>query len=272
MNKIAALTIVSLSLGITSVSLAATPEIGKNTTAQATPERAAPSEAWRFKLYQGRWWYWLPSNRWAVYESHRWLVAPEESLASRAAATSAGTSTTETAVADAATESGSFVDDYPAAPEGPESARQAAEYHLAVGKTYNRHADEHARILEKYAALGETVPAGVVKDHARAIRHDLEQSQTAFSRLAKVSKDNPEVAEAVERIQHGLRKVTESVRKLEGRVQRQDAVQAEIVRGQTAEVSALLNNSYSAAQEADREFYDMHSDDYYTSGEGHFVD
>jgi uncharacterized phage infection (PIP) family protein YhgE len=207
-----------------------------------------------------------------VYQNRRWIMPPKENLASGDESASPAASTAGAAAADAGKESGSFAEDYPAVPEGRESARQSAEYHLAVGSAYNKHAAEHARILEKYSDLGETVPADVVKDHAGAIRHDVEQAQQSFSRLAKADKDNPAVAEAVEKIQRGLRKVTESVQKLESHAQRQDAVQAQLIKDQTAEISALLNNSYTAAKEADREFYDLRSENYYTSGEGHFVD
>ncbi|HVX14877.1 MAG TPA: hypothetical protein VHC22_27050 [Pirellulales bacterium] len=27
---------------------------------------------WRYRYHEGRWWYWLPSNSWAVYDNGRW--------------------------------------------------------------------------------------------------------------------------------------------------------------------------------------------------------
>ena len=39
---------------------------------QAAARLAAPS--WRYRHHDGRWWYWLPSNSWAVYENQRWVA------------------------------------------------------------------------------------------------------------------------------------------------------------------------------------------------------
>lgn len=240
--------------------------------ADASGKSAAPDNAWRFKFHKGHWWYWLPSNHWAVYENRRWLVPPDEHLAAAGDSSTPGDEAAKSADATRAVESQSFQDDYPAVPQDPESARKTAAYHLAVGNTYNRHADQHAQILDKYAALGETVPAGIVREHAAAIRHDVEQAHKAYSSLAKADKDNPGVAEAVAELQQRLGKLTESLKRLEDREQRQDALQAQMVRTQAAEISAILNDSYSAARKADQKFYDMQSESYYSSGEGHFVD
>lgn len=37
-------------------------------------------QSWRYRYHQGRWWYWRPSNSWAVYEQNRWV--PYQSLSS----------------------------------------------------------------------------------------------------------------------------------------------------------------------------------------------
>lgn len=36
-------------------------------------ERTANDQSWRYRYYQGRWWYWRPSNSWAVYDQDRWV-------------------------------------------------------------------------------------------------------------------------------------------------------------------------------------------------------
>ena len=32
------------------------------------------SISWRYRYHNGRWWYWLPSNSWAVYDNGRWTA------------------------------------------------------------------------------------------------------------------------------------------------------------------------------------------------------
>ena len=41
-----------------------------STAAPAQPE----SNAWRYKYYEGRWWYWMPSNSWAWYDGRQWIA------------------------------------------------------------------------------------------------------------------------------------------------------------------------------------------------------
>ena len=237
-----------------SAALAAEPETVKSdATAKDGGDGASPNDTWRFKFYQGRWWYWLPTNYWAVYENGRWLMPVGGIAAARAKPSSSAT----TAAAAKNAEGGTFAEDYPAAPVGPEEARQSTEYYMSVGSAFNRHAHEHAQILERFAASGETVPAKIVKEQAAAIHHDVEQAQKSFSRLA-TSDDNDEdedlpVAAAIKKLQGGLRKVSESLQRLEGQVQQQTAVQAELVRGQTAIISDLLTQANAAAEAAEEE-------------------
>jgi hypothetical protein len=58
--------------------VAAPPENMANRMSMKSSAERSVGEAWRFKFYKGHWWYWLPSNRWAVYNSQHWLSAPEE--------------------------------------------------------------------------------------------------------------------------------------------------------------------------------------------------
>jgi hypothetical protein len=37
------------------------------------PEQDA-ANAWRFKQHEGRWWYWLPSNRWVYWQNSAWVL------------------------------------------------------------------------------------------------------------------------------------------------------------------------------------------------------
>jgi hypothetical protein len=37
---------------------------------------------WRYRQHEGRWWYWLPSNRWVMWDDGRWIDPPAESIPS----------------------------------------------------------------------------------------------------------------------------------------------------------------------------------------------
>lgn len=216
--------------------------------------KSRAADAWRYKHFNGRWWYWLPSDRWAVYENDRWrLFKP---------ALDASKDEKQTSAAPAE----------PAAPESIDPARQVAEYQLAAGNAYNRHAREHARILERYAALGKPVPAEIVEQHADAIRRNVQQAQKAFAQLAEAGKDKPDLLAAIERLQLRLAKAADSIERLKAHAENHEAAESQAIQSISAEIESLLRESHAAGQQADRQFYDSHSDNYYFSGEGHFVD
>jgi hypothetical protein len=242
----AAIATILMACGAWSVSpaWAAQPDNVKEDSA-ARADGGNRNDAWRFKFHQGRWWYWLPSNHWAVYENGRWLMPPSESPAS------ANTSRANTAAKSE--ESGSFAEDYPAGPAGPEDEGKSAGYYLSVGGTYSKHAHEHAEILERYAGSGETVPAKIVKEQAQAIHRDVEQAEKSFSKLTTAANDPSPVGETISKLQEGLRQVTETLKLLEKQVQRQGAVQATLVRAQTAIIDNLLTQAHEAARAAEEE-------------------
>jgi hypothetical protein len=33
---------------------------------------------WRYRFHEGRWWYWMPDQRWMVYENGRWVEFLEQ--------------------------------------------------------------------------------------------------------------------------------------------------------------------------------------------------
>lgn len=152
-----------------------------------------------------------------------------------------------------------------------DKSRQSGKYHLAAGKTYNMHAHDHARMLGKYAALGKTVPADVVKEHAAAIRYDAQAAKRSFASLGKTAPNNSQLSKQIEQLQARLDRVTELTKKLEMQTSK-NAVESKVVAGQSQEISELLRTNHAAAKEADSDFYDSDSDNYYGTGEGHFVD
>lgn len=48
-------------------------------SSEKATERTAGNPSWRYRYYQGRWWYWRPSKSWAVYDQGRWVSYPTSS-------------------------------------------------------------------------------------------------------------------------------------------------------------------------------------------------
>jgi len=43
-------------------------------TAEASPATGATQgEAWRFKRHNNQWWYWLPTEKWVVWDGQAWV-------------------------------------------------------------------------------------------------------------------------------------------------------------------------------------------------------
>ncbi len=159
------------------------------------------------------------------------------------------------------------------AADGPDATSlQAEKYHLALGKTYNMQAHDHARLLSKYAAIGERVPADVVQEHAAAIRFNAQAAKKSFSRLEGLAKTDPALSQQVAQMQQRLDKVNALVAQLEARVAQQGELQADTVAAQSAEISQQLRSNHAGARETDNRFYNADSDAYYFTGDGHFVD
>ncbi|HXT59535.1 MAG TPA: hypothetical protein VN699_12920 [Pirellulales bacterium] len=145
------------------------------------------------------------------------------------------------------------------------------KYQLALAKTYNMQAHDHARMLDKYAALGERVPADVVKEHAAAIRFNANAARKSFAKLGETA-NNPALAGQFAQMQQRLNKVTELADRLEAQVEQEGSGESQLVGSQSAEISRQLRANHVDAQEADGNFYGSDSESYYFTGEGHFVD
>ena len=248
MKTIIIVVVICLRLCSVPAAMAAEPQNAKSNSDAATVERGSSNDAWRYKFYQGHWWYWLPANRWAVYEKGRWLLPPERAPTDETQATDV-----KTAAADK--QGGSFAEDYPAVPVGSEPKKQSADYYLSVGNVFSKHAHEHAQVLERYAAAGETVPANIVREQAKAIHHDVEQAQKSFSQVAVADEEitSENLPDAVKKLHVGLGKVAASVTRLESQVQRQGTIEATLVRAQTAIINRLLQQASQAARAAEEE-------------------
>jgi len=163
-----------------------------------------------------------------------------------------------------------------------DAAKRAEQYQVAAGKTYNMHANDHARMLGKYAkATGQPVPQEVIAEHTKAIRANVAQAAQAYKKLASSAGDNPQVAAQLAEIQKRLAQVSQKVSELESD---KDA-EAKMVEEATTDISADLKATHDASKaidaaltaqlqttDSDDEFRDRQSSDYYFTGEGHFID
>jgi hypothetical protein len=150
------------------------------------------------------------------------------------------------------------------------ASRQGGKYYLAAGRTYNNQAQDHARMLKKYAALGEQVPANIVHEHAAAIRFNTEGARRSYTRLARSAGDNAELAQQIKQLQERLDKVAATLKQLEDASREKANAQAVIARSN--EISQQLRDNHNDLRRIDEAYYNSDSDSYYTTGEGHFVD
>ena len=163
-----------------------------------------------------------------------------------------------------------------------DAAKRAEQYQVAAGKTYNMHANDHARILGKYAkATGKPVPQAVVREHTKAIRANVAQAALAYKNLASSAGGSPQVSAQLAEIQKRLAEVTKKVDSLEA----ENDAEAKVIVDATTDISADLKATHDASkvidaaiseqlqgQDQSDEFADRQASDYYFTGEGHFLD
>jgi uncharacterized membrane protein YccC len=150
-------------------------------------------------------------------------------------------------------------------------SRQGGKYHVTAGRIHNMHANDHARMLRKYAALGDKVPSDVVQEHAAAIRSSTEAATKSFARLGKTAGDNAALAKQVAQLQKRLDKVSLVLKQLEAQ-SAGSAADSKMVTARTNEISQHLRANHNDLRTIDNDFYDSDSDAYYETGEGHLVD
>lgn len=248
MKAVLSAIIVCTGICCASAAFAVEPASAATGSSTTTSSPRNTGDAWRYRFYRDHWWYWLPTNRWAVYDNGRWLLPPEQTPAEAQSASPGKT----TGAADSKQVRSLMEVNESAIAVGAEPAKHSAEFYLSAGGVFSRHAHEHAQVLERYAASGGTVPANVVRHQAEAIHHDVEHARKSFSRaLSANAETNGETRAAIKELQTGLRSVAESVRRLEGLVHEQGAVQATLVKSETAIVSRLLQQTNEAANAAE---------------------
>jgi hypothetical protein len=149
---------------------------------------------------------------------------------------------------------------------------QGEGYHLALGQTYNMQARDHAHLLGKYAALGQRVPAEVVKEHAAAIRFNANAAKKSFAKLGETANDKPALAGQIAQMQQRLEKVTKLADRLEAQAEQGQAADSKIIAAQSEEISRQLQANHVDARAVGGNFYNSDSDSYYFEGRGHFAD
>lgn len=101
--------------------------------------------------------------------------------------------------------SASFAEDAPAS-----SAARDAAYYLYSAQTFDAHAKDHARILNRLTAAGGQVPQKVVAEQTAAIRSNVESAAKDFATLKKLLKDNADLAKKVAELEARLGQIEKS--------------------------------------------------------------
>ncbi len=168
------------------------------------------------------------------------------------------------------------------AQDDAESPNRAERYYVAAGKTYNIHANDHARMLGKYAAAaGKPVPGDVIREHTAEIEDNVAHARKSFAKLSTVAKSNPAIAKQLAEIEKQLTNVTTSVNHLKS-ASKDDTAEASMVMSEAAAISKSLKATHLASKEIDQalsqsisksdQFENIEKPSYYFTGEGHFID
>jgi hypothetical protein len=166
--------------------------------------------------------------------------------------------------------------------EASDASKRADHYYVSAGKTYNMHANDHARMLRKYAKASDApVPAEVIKEHTAAIRANVAHAQKQFAKLTASAQANPDVAKQLAEIQKHLMQVTQQVASLESAknadaklvVSATDAITADLkATHETSKAVDQALNNVVENEDSSEQFADRDSSSYYFTGEGHFID
>ncbi len=165
------------------------------------------------------------------------------------------------------------------------SSVRGDQYYLATAKTHNMHANDHARLLGKYAAASdEPVPGSVIKEHVAAIRANTELAKESYDRLSAAAKKNPVVSKQLAEINSRLSKVDDLVDQLEAQSKHESTESKDVI-AMTNALSKEMKATHLASKGIDQaliqadesseqaaQFDNTQSPDYFFTGEGHFLD
>lgn len=156
------------------------------------------------------------------------------------------------------------------------------QYYVAAGKTYNMHANDHARMLAKYAAASKKpVPSDVVREHVKAIEENLQHARDSFAKLSPMGQNDEKVGQQLSEIEKRLGMLTGQIDSLK-KVAADEAVDSTMIAKETNQMMAHMKATHQAGKEIDsalaaqmesrEKFYDPNASSYYFTGEGHFID
>ncbi len=148
-----------------------------------------------------------------------------------------------------------------------DQATRSAKYRLAMAKAHTLHANDHIRLLNKYAALHEEIPAEVVQEHTDTAKYHIQAAKNSYAKLREHAKGQPDMTKQLDAMDARMAKLSAMVDKLQA-----ENTQAERVLAHTAAISAQLKQAHDANEDVEDNFYNMDSSSYYTEGLGHFVD
>jgi hypothetical protein len=147
------------------------------------------------------------------------------------------------------------------------AATRDSKYHLAMAKAHNTHANDHIRLLHKYAAVHQTVPPDVLQDHAESSQFHLQKARASYAKLRETSQGQQNLTKQLDTIDARLAKLNDMMTKLQAQNAESKAIMAH-----TAAITAQMAANHQDSEEVDRNFYNMDSSSYYTEGLGHFTD
>lgn len=88
-------------------------------------------------------------------------------------------------------------------------------YRPYTARTYQRHAYDHARVLQYYAQTHEALPQDTAQEHAKAARHNLDLAMKEFAKLAEEAKGDPVASGHLAAIREHQKKAAEACAMLE---------------------------------------------------------
>ncbi len=142
-------------------------------------------------------------------------------------------------------------------------------YYMSIGQMYDLHAFQHAQMLMKYSAAGESVPGDVLKEHVAAIRANVAAAQKAFAKLSDATKKHAAPAKKLAEMEQYNAKILKLCDSLEA--VNADQTDSEVVRSHTAGIKGHLTSAFGASRDA-AQSANLFTEEWDQPGHGAFSD